>query len=107
MMDHKRRWNRVVKHFGEVHDKQVIYYTFVHLAGEEGVPSITPSCGCITTKWNDGKIHMSFKVGPFNINPDGLLPHRETTKSITVKWKSGKTDVLYIKAIVYNENEKL
>jgi hypothetical protein len=103
-----RRWNRLTKHFGEVPAEVTLDFTFEPegwVLDEEVYDSHEESCTCIEGKWDGTKMHASFDVGALGVDPNGVVPYRQSTKSITVKWKSGKTDTLYLKAIIYHPDQ--
>lgn len=101
-----RRWNRVIKHFGEVKCEDIKKFTF-EFKGNEEYDSHEESCGCLFATWKNNKLEVEFHIPNYNLNPYDRVFYKEITKAVTITWKSGKKDAVYVKAIVYHKNESI
>ena len=99
-----KQWNRMTKHFGEVAENTILNFVFEYY-GDEKYKSHKESCSCISSKWKDNKLYIEFDVGPLGIPPENIVNYRQSTKSITIKWESGNTHVLFLKAHVYHKDD--
>ena len=93
----------MMKHFGEVKENSEVEFVFEYY-GPKKYKSHVESCGCIDARWlQSKKLYVKFDVGENKLN--GVIFHKESTKSVTVYWQDGTSDALFIKAVVYKEED--
>ena len=76
--------------------KDVIFYPKEEL---KEISAITSSCGCSVPKIEDGNIKVSFTPGSIPIHLQ-FLGQYKTSKTITLAYKDGSSEILSFSAII-------
>lgn len=90
-------WNKKVRHFGDIKEGETLSFVFEY-TGSNIIDKVSTSCGCINASCKGTKVIVKWKP-----RPNELEGHYEASKSIAVFYKDGKTENLYVKAIVYED----
>lgn len=96
-------WNRTTRHFGDVYEGEELFFTF-HYLGDKEYDKHSTSCGCTSGNWINNTLQVRFKPRnvPVSVLDTGVNNY-QVTKSISVFFKDGSSDRLYLKAIVYEK----
>lgn len=94
-------WNRTTKHLGEVSENQDVSFKFEY-NGEKEYLSHTASCSCISSKWIDNSISVSYNTGTVaQISKDNGRFHKEVSKHVTIFFKDNTSQTLHLNCMVH------
>ena len=93
--------NKVIK-VGNIRPNKILPLSFVATPYIKEITLIVPGCGCTTCEYDDKKrmLNVVFKTG--NI-PNHIIGNQEFSKIITVVYKDGSQDELFINGIKLRE----
>jgi hypothetical protein len=90
-------WGNKSINLGTIKENVKKIIIFEALNELNNIHSMSSSCGCSTPKQDGNKIVVSYTPGtiPFHLISQGFY---NTTKTITITYKDGTTDILSFKA---------
>jgi len=93
-------WDRNARHLGEVAEDTEVTCSFTY-KGDLEYSHHKGSCGCITSKWDNGTIRMTFKTPKVpSLAKEAGKFYVETNKTVKVIFKDGSSTELIVKAFV-------